>query len=183
MKKEMAKCFSLSLVSGAALALAGCWTPPNANVQPKGAAGLIQDSIVVTSVKDPARVQAIDQVQRTVTLGLPDGSTATYPAGVKVKHLEKVQVGDTVKATVTEDLVVYALDNGRLPDGTTAEALGVNARVQQVDPSYRLLTLQSPNGQCDTVKPDLDVKMKQMEPGDSVAVKPVELTAIKVEKH
>jgi hypothetical protein len=185
MKKEPVSWFTLALVSTAALALAGCWTPPNGNVQPRAKAGLIQDSVSVESVKDPATVQAIERVANppTISLACSDGATRAYAVGPKVKHFDKLQVGDTVKAKVTEDLTIYALDNGRLPDGTTAEALGVNARVMLVDPSYRLLTLQFPNGQHETVKVAFNTKMQQMEPGDSVTVKPVELTAMKIEKH
>ncbi len=162
--------------------LAGCWTAPNANVQPKGQPGLVQDGIPVESVKDPATVQALDAGQGTITLASADGITTTYKVGPKVKHFDRVQVGDKVKATVTEELAVYVLENNRLPDGTTAEALGINAKVLLVDPSYRLLTLQYPNGQSDTVKPGLNTKMLQMSPGDSVVIRPLELTAIRVEK-
>src|SRR5271168_2754920 len=140
MKKETVNWFPLALVSAAALALAGCWTPPNANVQPKAEASLIQDGVVLESVKDPATVQSIERMANPPTISLtgPDGATRSYTVGPKVKHFDQVQVGDTVKATVTENLTIYALANGTLLDGTTAQSLGVNARVQQVDPSYRL---------------------------------------------
>ena len=83
---------------------------------------------------------------------------------------------------MTEELAIYLLADGKLPDGSTAESLGVNARVQLVDPSYRQLNLQYPNGQIDIVKPPIGTLMQQMAPGDSVVVRPGELTAIKVEK-
>jgi hypothetical protein len=165
-----------------ALPLAGCWTPPNANVQPHGSAGLIQSGVMVASTKNPANVQAVDTGQRTITLTLPSGDARTYKVGAKVKHFDGVQVGDKVKATVTEELAIYVLENGRLPDGGTAETLGVNAKVLLVDPSYRLLTLQFPNGHSETLKPGLHTKMLAMSPGDSVAVRPVEVTALRVEK-
>jgi hypothetical protein len=163
----------------AALSLAGCWTPPNANVQPKGQAALIQNGILVESVKDPATVQAVDAGANTITLQLPDGTAATYKVGPQVKYnIAQFQVGNQVRATVTEELAIYILVNGRLPDGTTAETLGVNARVLLVDPSYRLLTLQYPNGQSETLKPGLGTKMEEMAPGDSVVARPKEILAI-----
>ena len=185
MKNKYAKWFALALASVGALALAGCWTPPNASVQPKGKPGLIQDGIAVESVKYPATVLAIDRYAspRTTVLKFSDGTTNTYNVQRQVKNLDQVRVGDTVKATVMEDVAVYVLDNGKLPDGTTAETLGVNARVLLVDPSYRLLTLQTSDGQSETLKPDLGTKLEQMEPGDSAVVRPVEVTAIKVEGH
>ena len=166
----------------AALSLAGCWTPPNANVQPPGQPGLIQDGIAVQSVKDPATVQSIDAAARSITLKLSDNSTLTCKVGTQVHNFDQVKVGNQVQATVTEDLAVYILENGRLPDGTTAESLGVNARVLLVDPSYRILTLQYPGGQSEKLKPGLGTKMEQMAPGDSVVMRPREVTAIKIEK-
>jgi len=178
----MTKSFPLVLAAAASLALTGCWTPPNANVQPSGEPRLIQSGIMVESVKDPATVQALDTNQSTITLALPSGGTAIYKVGPKVKHLDQVRSDDQVEATVTEELAVYLLADGKLPDGSTAESLGVNARVQLVDPSYRQLNLQYPNGQIDIVKPPIGTLMQQMAPGDSVVVRPGELTAIKVEK-
>ncbi len=172
----------VTILPATALILTGCWTPPNANVQPSGEPRLIQGGISVESVKDPATVQALDSAQGTITLALPSGGTATYKVGPKVKHFDRVQAGDQVEATVTDELAVYLLADGKLPDGSTAESLGVNARVQQVDPSYRLLTLQYPNGQTDIVKPPVGTLMLQMTPGDSVVVRPGELKAISIEK-
>jgi hypothetical protein len=190
----------------ATLALAGCWTPPNANVQPKGQPGLIQKGIVVESIKSPATVRAIDgglrtvfggiptfkdtgagaapaePGQRTITLGLPDGKSITYPVAAKIKKAAAVKVSDRVKITLSEDLAVYRLEQGRLPGAGDAESLGINARVQLVDPSYRLLTLQYPNGQTETFKVGLDARLQQMAPGDSVVARAIEVTAIHIEK-
>jgi hypothetical protein len=87
-------------------------------------------------------------------------------------------------ATVTEELAVYLLENGKLPDGTTAEALGVNARLffdsPVTDRGYKLLTLQYPSGRKETVKAGLDVKIEELANGDSVVVKPVEATKLQV---
>jgi hypothetical protein len=164
------------------LILTGCWTPPNANVQPAGQPRLIQSGLQVASVKEHATVHAVDAGARTITLELSDKSTATYKASEAVKNFSSVQAGDKVVATVTEELAIYLLENGRLPDGATAETLGVNARVLELDPSYRLLTLQYTSGRSETIKPPLEAKMLEMAPGDSVVVKPLEVTKIKVEK-
>jgi starvation-inducible outer membrane lipoprotein len=43
-----------------ALILTGCWTPPNANVQPKGEPRLIQSGVSVEFVQEQATVQAVD---------------------------------------------------------------------------------------------------------------------------
>lgn len=166
-----------------ALALAGCWTPPNANVQPKGEARLIEDGIATECVKDPATVDSIDASQLTIGLKLSDGSTITCKAGPKVKHFDQLKVGDKVKATVVEELAVYVLVNGQAPGANGAmETVHPSAKVQTVDPAYRLLELQYPDGHIEEVKVGLNTKMMEMSPGDGVVVKTGELLAIKVEK-
>lgn len=182
MKSKILKWAAAVLTPLAALTLAGCWTPPNANVQPEGEPGLIQKGIKVDSVKDPATVQAVDTSARTITLKLSDNTTATYKVGAQVENFGTVQTGNQIAATVAEELDVYLLANGRLPGGATAESLGVNAKVLKVDPSYRILTLQYPNGQSEAFKPGLEARMLAMAPGDSVVVRPLEVTKIKIEK-
>jgi hypothetical protein len=167
----------------AALSLAGCWTPPNANVQPNGEPRLIQSGVTAEIVQNPAAVESINASQLTIALKRTDGLTKTYAIGPKVKHLDRIQAGNQVKATLTEEFAVYLLANGRLPDGATVESLGVNARVLLVDPSYRLLTLQYPNGQSETFKAGLDTKLLEMAPGDDVVVQPREVTALRIEKQ
>lgn len=170
------------MMAAATLALAGCWTPPDANVQPAGEPRLIQDSIIVQASQCPATVQATDMHQRTILLALPDGTTTKFKAAPDLKNFDRMMAGQTVKATVTYKLAVYLLANGQLPNGTTAEALGVNARVLQVDPSYRLLTLQFPNGQSETFKSGLHTRLLQMAPGDSVVVQPFQVTAVSIKR-
>jgi translation initiation factor IF-1 len=161
------------------LTLTGCWTPPNANVQPAGEPRLIQSAILVESVKDSAMVQAIDAGQRTITFKFSDETMTTCKVGSKVPDFDKVQVGDKVKVTLAEELAVYLLKDGRLAD----ETIPFNAKVQSVDPSYRLLTLQYLNGKTEVFKVGLDAKMLEMAPGDEVVVRTTEATAIRIEKQ
>ena len=97
---------------------------------------------MVESVKDPATVQAIDTNLRTITLALPSGTTATYKVGPKVKHFNHVKVGDKVKATVTEELAVYVLENGRLAGcrhgrnlGRQRQGVAGGSQLPAVDPA------------------------------------------------
>jgi translation initiation factor IF-1 len=167
------------LLSGViALSLTGCWTPPNANVQPKGEPRLIQSGIPVESVKDHVTVEFVDATQRVINLKLSDGTTVSCKVAGKVSNLEKIQSGDPVKVTLAEELAVYVLRDGKLGD----QSIPFNAKVQKVDPSYRLLTLQYPGGQTEELKPGLDTKLLAMAPGDDVAVKVIEVKAIHIEK-
>src|SRR5271154_6419296 len=96
----------VTLLPVLALTLTGCWTPPNANVQPAGKPGLIQGGIPVEIIQDPVTVEAIDASQRTITLKRDDGTTKTFTVGETVGNLGQVKVGDTIKATVKAELSV-----------------------------------------------------------------------------
>src|SRR5262249_41745541 len=133
-------------------------------------------------MKRDAMVQSVDPSQRTLALKLSDGSTATYKVGQQVENLDQVKAGDKVNATVAEELTVYVLKDGMVPGANGAsQTVKVDAKVQLVDPSYRLLTVQYPSGQTEILKPGLEAKMLEMEPGDSVVIKPVEVTKLSVE--
>jgi Cu/Ag efflux protein CusF len=186
MKKNNLK-FATIVISlpAIALALTGCWTPPNANVQPAGKPGLIQGNIAVQIVQDPVTVEAIDASQRTITLKRDDGTTKTFTVVPAVENFDQVKAGDRIKAEVKAELSVYILDHGRLPnaDGTTRpKTVNFNARVLQVDPSYRLLTLKFTNGHTITIKAGLDVLLEKMAPGDDVVMRSNEITGITIKK-
>jgi hypothetical protein len=101
-----------------------------------------------------------------------------------VTNFAKIRDGDKVKATVVQELSVYVLIDGMLPgvDGKH-EPIKTDARVLQVDPAYRLLTLQYPNRHVEVLKLGLDAKLADMEAGDSVAITTTELRALRVQKR
>ena len=176
--KELTRLISQPPLFAAALLLAGCWTAPVATVQPHGEARLIQGAIAVTSVKDTAVVSSVDRSAGTVVLrssGKPEVST--YRLAPKVSGLDDIKAGDVVQATVTEDLTIYVLHDGQLPDA--GGTVSVDARVLMVDPSYRLLTLQYPDGQQETFKVPLGTRLEQMEAGDSVVIRPLGVLALR----
>jgi hypothetical protein len=171
------------LVPAIALTMTGCWTPPNANVQPVGKPGLIQGDIPVQVVQDPVTVVAMDASRRTLTLKHGDGSTKSFIVNPTVENFSQVKVGDVIRAEVKAKLSVYILENGRLtnPDGSTRpKTINFNAKVLLVDPSYRLLTLQFNNGQKLTIKTALDVQLEKMAPGDDAVMRSNEITGITI---
>lgn len=167
------------------LILTGCRTPPNANVQPVGKPGLIQGGIPVSVIQDPVIVVTLDAGERTVVLKHADGSTKTFNVMPSVNNFDQVKVGDVIKATVKAELSVYILDHGKLPnpDGTSRpKTINFNAKVLEVDPSLRLLTLQFKNGHSLTIKAGLDVELDKMAPGDDVVMRSNQITAIEIKK-
>ncbi|HEX4583259.1 MAG TPA: hypothetical protein VH183_00405 [Burkholderiaceae bacterium] len=167
------------MLLAALLTLTACWTAPTAHVQPKGDPRLIQDGIVVESVKDPATVRSVDVGTRTLVVrSAADSAEIAYKVDPGVSNLARIKAGDRVQATVAEELTVYVAKNARVPGAGAPET--ANARVLMVDPSYRLLTLQYPDGQSETFKVGLDVELPQMEAGDEVAIRTVEAVNLKV---
>jgi hypothetical protein len=165
------------------LILTGCWTPPVADVQPKGDARLIQQAIKVVAVKEDATVESIDADRGVIALKFADGLAATIKPPPGVADFSKIRAGDKGRARVAQELSVYVLIDGRLPgDDGKPKAVRTDAKVLQIDTAYRLLTLQYPNRQVEIFKVGLDAKLSAMEAGDSVTIETTELLALKVKK-
>jgi hypothetical protein len=158
--------------------LAGCWTAPVATVQPRGEPRLIQGAIAVQSVKNAAIVSSVDRTAGTIVLRTAArAEPSTYRVGLQVTNLDDIKAGEVVQATVADDLTVYLLRDGRAPGAVGTVA--ADARVLRVDPSYRLLTLQYPDGQNETFKVPLGTRLERMATGDSVVVRPVAVLALR----
>jgi hypothetical protein len=159
----------------------GCWVAPIATVQPEGKARLIQGGVAVQSVASPAVVQSVDRSAGTIVVRTPGAAeSSTYKVSSKVSTFNDITVGDTVQATLAQELTVYVLRDGQVPGaGGTPERTAADARVLAVDPSYRLLKLQFPSGQSETLKVPFGVKLTEMEAGDSVVIRTVEVVALR----
>jgi hypothetical protein len=161
-------------LAAAALSLSGCWIAPNPHAQPKGPPRLIQDGIHAQSDKQMVIVQSVDAEKRTLTVKDPDvQETTTYKVAADVSNLGKFKAGDKVWARLAATFSIYALRD-QLPDAGSPEPGVTTAKVLQVDPSYRLLKLQHPNGSTQQFKTALGAKLAQMESGDDVVIRGVE---------
>jgi hypothetical protein len=173
-----------ALACGVTLMLGGCWMAPTANVQPRGEPRLIQDGIAVESVQRHAIVRSVDPATRTIVLVRAGAAPSVYRVGPRVSNFGRLRPGEHVRVRVAEQLAVYVLRDGRLPGaGGALESIAANAKVLSVDPTYRLMTLQYPTGENETFKVGLDVALTQMEAGDDVVVRPLEIVAVRVRKR
>lgn len=174
----------VALVVSAAVILSGCWTAPSASVRPEGQPRVIAEGIEVDRVVDFAKVESVDRASRTVALSVHGVPLPAYKIGQGVRNWGNVRTADHVRATIEEVLTVYVAgaieDNSRNP---AVRSRAPDARVLVVDPSYRMLTVQYPDGGTDTFKVALHTQMNGIEAGDSVAIRQGEVTALRVWLH
>jgi len=169
----------------ATLPLPGCWVAPNAHVQPKGEPRLIEEGVEVQSVKDTAVIREIDATTRTIVVSpTGGGATESYRAGAQVSNFDRLKVGQKIQSTLAEELSVYVLRDGQLPDSRgEVQTIAANAKVLSVDPAYRLLTVQYPSGQSETFKVGLQTRLDLMAAGDDVVIRIVEAVVVKPKRR
>jgi translation elongation factor P/translation initiation factor 5A len=154
---------------------------------------------IVETYKITATVTAIDAASRKVTLALPDGTKNTFKAGPDVVNFDQIQVGDQVKATVAEQLVVFARKAGEpandgeaaavalapvgaKPGVMMANTVEITAKVQAIDLEHRKATLLFPDGSTKTFTVRKDVDLTKATIGQEVVFRTTEALAILVEK-
>jgi hypothetical protein len=177
--------FAVSLLLAAAAMLCPTLSTP-ATAQASGMAGIGASD----TVRLHAKVTAIDQGTRMVTLVGPKGNSLTLKVGDEVRNLPQVKVGDTVNmlchASVTYVLSprgATAPDNSTTAAGTRAApgqmpAAGLDAKVivtstvVGVDLTGHKLQLIDPSGgqvrTVDVVTPEGQQSMKMVKVGDSI---------------
>jgi hypothetical protein len=172
----------LSLVACAAILLSGCWTAPNANLRPKGPPRVIEDSIEVECFAPPMRIESIDRTNRAIVVGGPGAAYNVIKIAPGVRNWNDVHVGDQIRPRLRETLTVYVAPLFEKGSGAVT-GWSSNSRVLLVDPSYRLLAVQYPNGRTETFKVGLNTRLKDMGPGDSVAINTIEAVQLRVRHH
>ncbi len=146
-----------------------------------------------------ATVTAVDHAKRQATLVTPDGKKTSIKVGPEAINFNQVRVGDQVKATVAEQLVVFVREKGEArndgqaglialapkgakPGVLMAETVEVTARVKSVDLKKRKATLEFPDGSTRTVSVRPDVKLSATDVGREVVIQATEAIALSVEK-
>jgi len=189
-----------ALLSAAMLAFTSCSTElsgesANLTAVQSGVPG----GMAVSTYKETATVTAIDKATRKVTLVTPDGTSSTVKCGPAVANFDQIEVGDQVKATVTEQLVVFVRKPGE-PAGDGAAAVvalapigdkpgvvmanteEITARVQAIDVKHHKATLLFSDGTTKTFKVRPDVDLTKQTVGGDVVFRTTEAMAVSVEK-
>jgi hypothetical protein len=154
---------------------------------------------VVATYELKATVAAVDKASRKVTLVDAAGFKKTVKAGPEVINFDQIHVGDRLKITATEELVVYVgaagevpsddgaqlvalAPKGAKPGGIMAETTRVTAKVTALDPQHHKATLQFDDGSTRTVPVRPDVDLSKQKVGDSVVIRITDALAIQVSK-
>jgi len=196
MKATTLKYAGIGLVSAAMFVFTSCSTTDG--TEDISAIETPDGAIIVDTVTTSATVTAIDAAKRKVTLVSLDGHKTTYKCGPEVVNFPQIQVGDQVKATVTEEAAIYigqgappsamvgtgvALSPvGYKPGGAFVDTAQATATITAVNAKRHKVTLKLADGSSKTVKVGKKVNLAAVSPGDDVTVQLSEGFAIAVQK-
>jgi len=150
-------------------------------------------------VSATARVKAVDQQTRHVTLARADGSEVSLYADDTVRNLQQVKVGDEVSVSYYESLayevkkpgtavpgITVAQEAGRAqlgekPAGAGARDTTTVVTITGIDKAAGTVTLQGPTGGMTTVKARDPRNLDRVAVGDLVEVTYTEAIAVSVD--
>ena len=155
--------------------------------------------ITVSSVELTAEVTAIDTENRKITLLSSEGNENTVVVPPEAVNFDQIEVGDLVKATLAEALVIYLdQENAQIPDGVVASvALApegakpagivtgtkkITATVIAIDQSQRTATLRFDGDTVKTFPVRDDIDLSKHKEGEKVVFVVTEMVALSVEK-
>jgi len=192
----------MAMIPAAALMFCSCSSVPKATgerasitvTQPGVPGGVMLDTYTET-----ATVTGIDKATRKVKLVAKDGTQNTVKVGPQVVNFDQIKVGDLVKVTLTEEIVVFARKSGepsvdgaaavvvRAPQGEKpgvllADTEELTAKVKSIDVKHQKATLTFPDGTIKTVKVRKDVDLTKRTVGEEIVFRTTNALVLSVEK-
>ena len=154
---------------------------------------------VVQTTKIRATVTGIDTANRKITLVTPDGQKLKVIAGPEVVNFNQIRIGDQLKVTLTEQLVVRMAKPGEKnqdggaalvglapvgakPGVVTADTYQTTATVTAIDTKNHKATLKFADGTSKKVTVRQDVDLTKRKVGEKVVIRATEVFAILIEK-
>jgi Cu/Ag efflux protein CusF len=140
----------------------------------------------VDVVKATATVEKIDLKTRKVTLLLDDGKKKTYKVDPRVQNLAQVKVGDHLKMSFTEEILIVVDNSGQAPSAAAGSEVAVapqgakpgvvmvstsamSAQILAVDAASHKVTLLDPDGKKKTIKVSKNItNLDQLKVGETV---------------
>lgn len=192
MKNKILKLAATLIIPAAVMTFTSCSSTPNTQTD------TMRGEVVLDAMTGTATVQSINPNDRTVVLQHPGGSLTTYECGPDVRNFDQIKVGDQVTATVAESVAIVLVEGGGMPMGASStsamvraplgampaakavDTVAFTAKVVSVDTVNREVTLQTMDGQSQTVKVGPDIKLANVNPGDDVGVRVTRAFAIAV---
>ncbi len=181
------------------VAVAGCAASHKQAPPPAQPAALPSGTVGENLVSATAKVKAVDQKTRHVTLQRPDGSLIKFVAGDQVRNLAQVKAGDDVNVTYYESLA-YEVKKpgdgapgasvaagaaraklGEKPAGASVQVATVTATIAAIDKPANTVTLRTPDGELTTIKARHPENLDRVVVGDLVDITYTEALAISVE--
>jgi hypothetical protein len=195
MKTKTLKLTATLIIPTAWLGLAGCKTPPANPLATQSSPSLAGGTTVVKTSHEKAVVTDIAQGRSTLGLRSSAGTTTTCKVAPQVANLGQIQIGDKVKATLADAVTIFLVKNGPPPPagagvtvagtpegGQPASVLlqttDSQAKVVNVDRSYRLLKLEYADGSRKEYKVALPDTLLGVQKGDEAVVRATEPLAI-----
>ena len=140
-----------------------------------------------SSTSATATIQAIDTTTRTLTLRDQSGQEDKYSVSPDVKRFDELKVGDTVKMTYYESIVLQVrkagekpgptstdaaatAGTGALPSKTTAVQEKMTVTVKAIDPTLPSVTVTTPDGRTVTRKVENKKNLEGVNVGDLVDI-------------
>jgi hypothetical protein len=159
----------------------------------------VPGKVSIQTFEIQATVAAIDKASRKITLVSPDGFKKIVKAGPEVVNFDQIRLGDQLRVTTTEQLVVQmakpgesGMDSattvvalapkGAKPGGVMADATRVTATVTAIDAKKRTATLRFEDGTSQTYPVRSDIDLSQQKVGEKVVFRVTEMIAISVNK-
>jgi hypothetical protein len=194
----------LMIAGAVALALAGCASDKG----PKPAAPTVTSEESrghntmqrVETVTMEAKVIAVNQKTREVTLLGHDGQKRTITVGPEVKNLPQVKKGDMVTVAYRRSILaklkkkgsakpnaaageeLYTAQPGEMPAAVGAQVVHVVATVTDVNKAASEVTLKGPKGRSAVVAVQDPTVLDRVKKGDLVEIDYTEAIAVAVEK-
>lgn len=171
--------------------------PPSVVTERSRGGGTITRTDTVTV---EAKVVAINQKTRMVTLQGADGEKKTIHVGDEVKNLPQVHKGDMVtvayhramaatlkkkghgKPGASSSEGLLTAKPGEMPAAVGAQTITVTATVTDVDHKAQEVTLKGPKGRSVTVAVDDPTVLDKVKRGDLVEITYTEAVAVAVDK-
>jgi hypothetical protein len=198
MNTKALTCVATTLIPAALLALSGCGTPPVNPLATQQSPSLAGGRVVIQTSHEKAEVTDLVPAKSDLALRSSAGTTTRCKVAPQVVNIDQVQVGEKVKATLSEAVAIFLVKNGPPPNAGTgvavtgpAEAVpqrsvvlmttDSRAKVYSVDRSYRLLRLEYPDGSRKEYKVALPDTLLDVQKGDDAVVRSTEPLAISIE--